>query len=108
MQDSVTRRFGLSELVIARISAVLAHYPAVVEARIYGSRAKGNFHQGSDIDLTIIGNQVTHQQLLHIESDIDDLSLPYKIDLSLFHQIDNRDLIGHIERLGKTFYKLRP
>ena len=108
MQDSVTRRFGLSELVIARISAVLAHYPEVVEARIYGSRAKGNFHQGSDIDLTIIGNQVTHQQLLHIESDIDDLSLPYKIDLSLFHQIDNRDLVGHIERLGKTFYKSSP
>jgi predicted nucleotidyltransferase len=98
-------RFGLSELVIAKINAVLAHYPQVLEARLYGSRAKGNFHASSDIDLTFIGDQLTRQHLLRIESDIDELSLPYKIDLSLFHQIDNSELIGHIERVGMTFYK---
>ena len=104
MQDAAAQRFGLNALVISRINAVFAHHPQVIEVQLYGSRAKGNFHQGSDIDLSIVGEQVTHQQLLHIMREIDDLSLPYKIDLSLFHQIDNSDLVGHIERNGKIFY----
>jgi uncharacterized protein len=108
MQDPGALRFGLSESVIAKINTVLAHYPQVVEARLYGSRAKGNFHPGSDIDLTMLGDQLTRQHLLRIESEIDELSLPYKIDLSLFRQIDNSELIAHIDRVGMTFYKSRP
>ncbi|MES2016877.1 MAG: nucleotidyltransferase domain-containing protein [Pseudomonadota bacterium] len=73
--------------------------------QLYGSRANGNFHRGSDDDLSIIGEQVSQQLLLHIETEIDDLSLPYKIDLSLFHHIDNSDLIGHIKRVGQVFYQ---
>lgn len=105
MHDAAAQHFGLSASVIVRINAVFANHPQVMEVLLYGSRAKGIFHQGSDVDLSIIGEQVTHQQLLHIEAEIDDLLLPYKIDLSLFHHIDNSDLIGHIERVGKIFYK---
>jgi uncharacterized protein len=39
-------------------------------------------------------------ELLKIENEIDDLLLPYKVDLSLFHQIDNPSLIEHIQRVG--------
>lgn len=105
MQDSTARRFGLSASVIARVNAVFAQHPQVTEVLLYGSRAKGMFHRGSDIDLAIIGEQVTHQHLLEMEREIDDLLLPYKVDLSLFHHIDNSDLTEHIERVGKTFYR---
>ena len=30
--------------------------------------------------------------------------LPYTFDLSLYHQIKNKDLIDHILRVGKVFY----
>ena len=108
MQESGVPGCGLSESVIAKINTVFAHYPQVGEVRLYGSRAKGNFRNGSDIDLVIMGASVTYLQLLHMESQIEDLSLPYKVDLSLFRQIDNLDLIDHIERVGKTFYRASP
>ncbi len=65
----------------------------------------GTYRNGSDIDLTIKGEAVTHSQLLRIENQLDDLLLPYTIDLSLLHRIDNNDLLDHIERVGVVFYE---
>ncbi len=71
---------------------------------LYGSRAKGNYRDGSDIDLTLMGDALSHAQLNRIETQIDDLLLPYTIDLSLFEHIDNANLIDHIRRVGVVFY----
>ncbi len=99
-------RFGLSTDTIDKICAVLARYPAVREAMIYGSRAKGNYKTGSDIDLTLIGGtDLILKVQLKISNDLDDLLLPYTIDLSIFNQIDDPDVIEHINRVGKLFYK---
>jgi len=97
--------FGLSNEVISRIQSVFSENPAVEEVILYGSRAKGNFRPASDIDLTVKGADVTWHDLQTIERKIDDLLLPYKVDLSLFRQIDNENLIEHINRVGMTFYK---
>ena len=79
-------------------------HPGIQEVRIYGSRAKGNFQPGSDIDLVIIGLQLNLEELLKIENELDDLLLPYKIDLSILHLIESADLLDHIKRLGQRFY----
>lgn len=86
---------------------MFARYPMVGEVRLYGSRAKGSHRSGSDIDLAIMGNGVSDLELLRIASDIDELPLPYKVDLALFRQIDNPELIEHIRRIGKVFYSAR-
>lgn len=96
---------GLSEEDVQSICRALGLFPKVSEAILYGSRAKGNYRPGSDIDLTLKGNELSHQDLLNIELALDDLLLPYKIDLSLHRQIDNPQLIEHIDRVGKLFYK---
>jgi predicted nucleotidyltransferase len=96
---------GLSEEDVQSICKALGLFPKVSEAILYGSRAKGNYRPGSDIDLTLKGNELSHQDLLNIELALDDLLLPYKIDLSLHRQIDNPQLIEHIDRVGKLFYK---
>ena len=99
-------KFGLSEATIEKICAVLARYPQVETAVLYGSRAKGNYKPGSDIDLTLYGGEdLSLRVLLHIMSEIDDLLLPYTIDLSIYHTISNPDLIDHIERVGVPFYE---
>ena len=95
---------GLSANTIDKINAVFARYPSIEQAILYGSRAKGTFRNGSDIDLTLKGENITHRELSRIENELDDLLLPYKIDLSLFRQIDNPNLIEHIERVGVVFY----
>lgn len=65
----------------------------------------GNYRNGSDIDLTLLGDSLTYTQLNRIETQIDDLLLPYSVDLSLFNHIENPDLIDHIKRVGKIFYE---
>jgi len=105
--EALNFRFGLEAIVIEKIINVFVHHPAIEKAIIYGSRAKGNFRQHSDIDLTLVGQQLDSSQLATIERQIDNLSLPYKIDLSLYHLISNPQLIINIDNSGKTFYLLK-
>ncbi|MBI2355033.1 MAG: nucleotidyltransferase domain-containing protein [Deltaproteobacteria bacterium] len=100
--------FGLKESTIAKINGVFSAVPEIEQVILYGSRAMGTYRNGSDIDLTIRGEAVTHSQLVRIENQLDDLLLPYTIDLSLIHQIDNKALLDHIRRVGVVFYERKP
>ena len=95
---------GLSESTVAKLRGVFAAQPGVERVILYGSRAKGTARKGSDIDMTIVGESLDITALLRIETELDDLLLPYSIDLSLFHYVENADLIAQIERVGVTIY----
>lgn len=97
--------YGLSTLTVEKIKAVLAKYHQVQEAILYGSRAKGISGPGSDIDLSLKGHKLNLHVLNKISHDLDDLLLPYNIDLSIYHRIKDQDLVNHIERVGKVFYQ---
>jgi predicted nucleotidyltransferase len=102
----MTARFGLKEITIEKICGILVKYPQVDKAVIYGSRAKGNYKNGSDIDLTLHGGaDLTMNVMYKILHEIDDLLLPYTIDLSIFHDLSDPDFIDHIQRVGLTFYE---
>ena len=105
MNSETSLRFGLKESTIDRINAVFSQYPDIEKVVLYGSRAKGNYREGSDIDLTLMGSALSHAKLNRIETQIDDLLLPYTVDLSLFESIDNANLIDHIRRVGVVFYE---
>ena len=96
--------FGLNPKTLAKIQSVFQAYPEIDKAVIYGSRAMGNYRYNSDIDLTLYGKKLGLSELLRIENELDDLLLPYKIDLSIFHQIDNQDLVKHIQEHGKQLF----
>lgn len=99
-------RFGLKETTIRQIQAVFVVHPQVRRAVLYGSRVKGNFRDGSDIDLSLIGKaDLTDRVLFCIIDEIDDLLLPYTFDLSIYQQISDPDMIDHIQRVGITFYE---
>jgi predicted nucleotidyltransferase len=98
-------QFGLKQDTINQINQIFSTYPEISKAIIYGSRTKGNYKPGSDIDLTLVGDNINHHQLLEILNKIDDLLLPYFCDLSIFNSLNNPNLIEHIERVGITFYK---
>ena len=98
--------YGLRESTIQKICAVFARYPQVDKAVLYGSRAKGNYRNGSDIDLTLYGEADLNLQVLYrIMDEIDDLFLPYTIDLSRLNDITDANVLEHIERVGITFYE---
>ncbi len=98
-------QFGLKPAVIDRMREVFAHFPEVRQVILYGSRARGNFKPGSDIDLCLLGEGLSTPTLLKIDAALDDLLLPYKIDLSIRDHIDNTALLSHINRAGITFYR---
>ncbi|OIN87756.1 MAG: hypothetical protein AUJ21_11685 [Anaerolineae bacterium CG1_02_58_13] len=99
-------KYGLPEAAVQKIGAVLRRYPQVEKAILYGSRANGNFKNGSDIDLTLRGGaDLTLNVLYRIMDELDDLLLPYTIDLSIFDNIHDPDVIEHIQRVGVTFYE---
>ncbi len=96
---------GLPADTVTAICGVLARFPAVTSAVLYGSRAKGNYKNGSDIDLTLHGEGLNIQDQMDIAMELDDLLLPYMIDLSIFDKIDHAELKNHIERVGQVFYE---
>ncbi len=98
-------RFGLTKKIIRRVKDIFAKYGQVEEVILYGSRAKGNYRNGSDIDLVVKGKDLNLSVLYKISHEIDDLLLPYTFDLSIYQHIDNDDLLDHIRRVGKIFYK---
>ena len=97
--------FGLSEKTILSIQSVFKKYPSVEKVIIYGSRAKGNYKNGSDIDLTFIGKNISDRDWGGIFQDLDELPTPYTFDLSILSTIENPDLVDHINRVGKIFYE---
>ncbi len=98
--------FGIEEDTLQKIRTVLAHHPQVQKATLYGSRAKGTHKAGSDIDLTLQGgDDLTLQVLYKIMQELDDLLLPYTIDLSICSMINDPALTEHIQRVGMTFYE---
>ena len=98
-------RFGLEEKTIEKIHQLLALYPNVEKAIIFGSRAKGNFKTGSDIDLALIGTGITLADINKLSIHIDDLLLPYSFDLISYSGINNPELKEHIKRVVLIFYK---
>lgn len=96
---------GLSENTVDRIRDVLADFPDVEKAVLYGSRAKGNHRPSSDIDLTLYGRELGQSQLARIDAALDDLLLPYKIDLSEISSLTHPALLDHIRRVGMVFYE---
>jgi len=97
--------YGLTSEEVNKINEVFSRHMEIEKAILYGSRAKGNYQNSSDIDLSLFCDKITLTQLFEIENQLDDLLLPYKIDLSIYHKIENTDLIEHIDRVGIVFYE---
>ena len=99
---------GLSADTVERIVSVLTHHPEINKAVLYGSRAKWNYRNGSDIDLTLFGDGINFSLLTQLDNELDDLLLPYKFDISQFAILTHPELIEHIRRVGVVFYEKQP
>jgi len=98
-------KYGLSERTLKTLDSIFKMYPGIKEVILYGSRAKGNYRPGSDIDITLKTTSIfCWNDLLRISSDFEDSSLPYFVDVSIYDTLRNSDLTDHIDRVGKVLY----
>lgn len=105
MDDSDKVQYGLNNKTLSLLRDVFSKHPQIYQVLIYGSRAKGNYRVGSDIDLTLKGQGISLETLLKIENELDDLLLPYKFDVSIYFKITDKDLLEHITRVGKLLFQ---
>ena len=105
MNEPARNPYGLPPHVLERVNTVFQRWPQIDRAVLYGSRAMGNFRTGSDIDLCLEAPTMQIADLLKLCGQIDDLLLPWKVDLALKHTIENSDLVAHIERVGVPVYE---
>jgi type I restriction enzyme R subunit len=94
--------FGLSAEVLAAIQRCLRRHPDIAWAKIYGSRAKGNYRPGSDIDLAFSSNTDYAAQLL---AELDELPTPYLFDVTHYESVENAALKEHVDRVGVEIYR---
>ncbi len=99
------QKFGLEEKTIKDIIEILKRYKEVESVRIFGSRARGDYKKASDIDIALFGENLTFFINTKIFYEIDDLYLPYKIDLINFNSIGSENKIkDNILKEGVEFY----
>ncbi len=99
------KQFGLRPGILEKLNSLFISHPEIDTVVLYGSRAKGTYHPGSDIDITIKSEHCNDSLVGKLAEEIDDLLLPYSFDISLWSQIDNPDLLAHIERVGIVMYQ---
>lgn len=98
-------KFGLEEDVIVRIQQVFESNPKIDEAVLFGSRAKGNFRENSDIDLALKGRKLNFEDIVSIGAKLIELNLPFEIDLLDYEKISEPALVEHIDRVGVVFWE---
>lgn len=96
--------FGLYPNSYKKILSIFNKYENIEKVIIYGSRAKGDYKEGSDIDLTLIGD-LSYNDVIKLKHDLEDSSIPYLVDLSIFKELKTESLLEHIKRVGKVFYE---
>jgi predicted nucleotidyltransferase len=92
--------YGLTDTTLSAIQGVLREHRQVKRALLYGSRAKGTYRIGSDIDMVLDGEDIPFRELLKIETQLDALDLPYHFDVSVLQRLSNPELLEHIRRVG--------
>jgi len=97
--------FGLLETDMAAIVTILSHYPKVENAYIFGSRSKGNFKIGSDVDIALKGPQLDFGIISKISYQLnEETKMPYKFDILNYHSINEPALNDHIDRMAIEIY----
>jgi predicted nucleotidyltransferase len=98
--------FGLLDSDLEFLLTTFSHYHTIEEVIIFGSRAKGNYKNGSDVDLAIKSHALTYEELKTIDDGLNENSpLPYKFDLVHYEKIQTPELKEHIDRIGKILFK---
>jgi predicted nucleotidyltransferase len=98
-------QYGLSEKNIHRIQQIFQLFPEVDAVVLFGSRARGQFRAGSDIDLALKGASIQLKTLLRISRMLDDLMLPIRFDLLIYQYVSDTSLLRQIDEEGILLYQ---
>ena len=94
-------KFGLSDRSYYKIKEVVNKY-SNYEFIVFGSRARGDYKNGSDLDLAVKG-EISDEIYYKILNSFDLLDIPYMIDIVFINKITKQELLDAIKRDGIKF-----
>lgn len=98
--------FGLKDSDILAVKEILSRHSEVEQAYVFGSRVKGNYRNGSDVDIALKGERITFSIISAISFSLNEETImPYHFDVLNYHTLKNEQLIQHIDRVGVCFYQ---
>lgn len=97
-------KYGLSQDIRDQFNRVFSRYPAITEVLLYGSRAKGNFRENSDIDLAVDAPAMSEEEFSRLWNEIDALPIVFKIDLVRLQALENGRLLENIRQHGQSIF----
>ena len=103
--SEIKTQFGIDKSDIKNIVAILKENNKVQKIILFGSRAKSTHSNGSDIDIALKGNNLNTNDVLSLSVELDELDLPYKIDLVIYDRIEEKSLKEHIDRAGVVLFE---
>ncbi|OQX21881.1 MAG: hypothetical protein BWK80_31945 [Desulfobacteraceae bacterium IS3] len=75
---------------------------------IFGSRAKGNYKHGRDIDIALKGEKLSDEIVWDITALLNnEVPIPYKTDVLAVNDSLSSGLADHIRRVGISFYRVK-
>ena len=86
-----------------RLLDLLIQHPDLDAIWLFGPRAMGRARPGADIHLCIDSARLSHADRLRLMAAIDDLLLPWTVDLALRHELPP-DLLSHVQRVGRCLW----
>ena len=98
--------YGLLDSDIKYILKAISKFNEIECVVLFGSRAMGNYKNGSDVDLAIVGKEVSSKVIYELDDLLNEVfPLPYFFDIIRYEEITNHKLIEHINLVGKVLYQ---
>ena len=98
-------QYGLKQQYIDELRAILRDIPGIEEAVLHGSRARGDYGRGSDIDICLKGEQITPSDVVSLKTALYESRIPYFFDVCVWNNIKNEDFKNNIIRDGKVIFE---
>ena len=98
--------YGLADKYLTQIIDAADKFNEIEAVILFGSRAKGNYKPGSDVDLAVKGNRLRENTIARLADFLnEETCMPYFFDLVDYGNLDNPQLIAHIDRWGIAIFQ---
>ena len=89
-KKSVAEQTGLTDVKLQKIRNALSQFSEIQRVCIFGSRAKGTYKPGSDIDITFFGDKISSNTLREVIYQLnEETTMPYFFDIVHYESINN-------------------
>ena len=93
-------QYGINNEIWRQLLKTCFSFPQVVRVILYGSRARGDYSQGSDIDIAIDAPTMTDSDFSKLWNKLDDLPLIFSLDVVHLQTLQNKKLVHAINTEG--------